>query len=396
MSRLATRAEHVKLCHALGTGTETLEFLRRLPAEDLRRFRGAVDELLFRQELTLIRRAAAIARWLPVWMLIGVSRWVLGPLLTGRIAGELPARRASRVVRRLPPAFIAEAAAHLDPRRVRDLILQIPVELITQVAQELLQRRDYLTIGHVIEFLSDDAIRAVDELVQDEGALLEIAFYLESRNRTDHLLRLMPPERVRAAILLVQDKSRRELWPLILALLANVSYALKHELGELAARQGEAVLAALVNAIHEEDLWGDVLPLVASLSPETRQRLANLPVLAAPGVLERIVHAATESDLWGAALSLVGLMTPELRTRVARIADPLSPEMSQRAAYAALLGEHWETLLDLVGRMSVAKQRELAAIVHGYGQTDPELAGRIATRAGYYGLSAAFATSATA
>jgi hypothetical protein len=314
VSRLAARAEISKLAHRLGREPAYLGFLRDVPAEDLRRFRGALDELLFGQELRLLHRAAGLAHWLPDVLLIPLCRWVLGPLLTARLAGEIPARRAARIIMRLPPQFVARATSMVDPRRVRDVMQQMSVDSIVHVARALLQQQDYLTIGRVIEFLPDPAIRAVESSIEDEGEILQIAFYAESRNRMDHLVHLMPEEKVRAAILVLRDESRRALWPMVFALLANVSYALKRELGELAARQGEEVLGALVHAIQQEDLWPDVLPMVASLSPETQQRLARLPVLQQPGLLEGFVRAAAQDGLWGVVLSLTGLMHAELRT----------------------------------------------------------------------------------
>lgn len=390
MSRLSTRAELLKLARVLGVEAAQLACLDNIPAEELRRFRAAVDELLFSQEQVLIRRAARIARWLPVWIQVVLARWLLGPMLTARLAGELPARRSVQVVMRLPPEFIADAIVHLDPRRVRDLIQMLPVQFIIAVAREVVQRHDFITIGHLVEYLPDEAVRAVEPLISDPGDLLQVAFFLESRNRVDHLVHLLPAERIRAGILLVQDASRRELWPMILALLANVSYALKRELGEMAAQQGEAVLNALVNAIQEEDLWEDVLPVVTSLAPDTRRRMANLPILNDPGVLDTIVRDASRADLWGAALPLVGLMDEPLRARVASIADQLPRDASERAVYAALLGEHWEVLLDLVGRMSPAKQREFAEIVQAYAVTDPELGERIARGAESRGFGTVF------
>ncbi|MGQ0622811.1 MAG: hypothetical protein ACT4QA_23385 [Panacagrimonas sp.] len=396
MSRLATRAELIKLAHTLGRDEASLAFLRDVPAEDLRRFRGALDELLFSQELTLLHRAVALSHWLPNWLLVLLCRWVLGPLLTARLAGEMPARRAVQIIVHLPPDFVARAAAMVDPRRVRELMQQMPVESVVRVARSLLQQRDYLTLGRIVEFLPDEAIRAVEATIEDEGALLRIAFFTESRNRMDHLVHLMPPEKVRDAILVVQDDARRELWPLVFALLANVSYELKRELGEVAAAQGQNVLNALVHAIQEEDLWVDVLPMVVSLAPDTQRRLANMPVLSEPGVLEGFVRAASESGLWNEVLSLLRLMNEELRIRVSRIADRLPVGALRPAAYAALKGEHWEALLDLVGRNSDEQQRELVELIDGYGEIDARLQARLTRRAGVHGFGAWFAPPAVA
>ncbi|MGH8529582.1 MAG: hypothetical protein ACRETN_07050 [Nevskiales bacterium] len=391
MSRLAIRAEVIKLAQVLDLNPERLEFLKAIPAGELKRFRAATNERLFDQDLRIFRRLAVLASVLPAWLTALLGRYLFGPVLTGRVASEMSARRAVRIALHLPPAFLATVCAELDPRRIRDIIQLFPIERIVSVAQALFERRDFMTISRFVEFLSDDAIRAVEQVLTDEAALLEIAFYMESKNRLDHLLHLLPSEKVREAILVVQDPARRELWPKVLALITHVSYALKHELGELAAGQGEAVLDALVNAIQEEDTWADVLPVLVCLSPDTQRKLANLPILKTPGLLERVFQDADQAEQWGAALSLLQLMSEALRGIVAQIAERLPRAAAERIVNAALLGEHWETLLELLARMSPAKQREFAEIARDYGAVDPELLLRIAGRAEAYGFGAQFA-----
>lgn len=385
MSRLAARAEVVKLAHALGEHESDLAFLLALAPDELRRFRVVFEELLFGQETRLLHRAGKLARWLPRGLLVWLCRWLLGPRLTARLASELPAHRAADVVMRLPPDFVARATAMVDPRRVRDVMQRMSIESVVRVARSLLRRRDYLTLGRVVEFLPDAAIRAVEAEIVDEGDLLRIAFHTESRNRMDHLVHLMPEEKLRAAILVIRDPSRRELWPMVFALLANVSYALKRELGELAADQGQEVLNAIVHAIQQEDLWTDVLPLVASLAPDTQRRLANMPVLREPRVLEGFLRSAAANGLWGIALSLVALMETELRATVAGVADQLPAGAMRAACKAALLGEHWDVLLELGSRMSPDPRREIEDAVRELGVTDARLLARIARRARHHG-----------
>src|SRR5258708_8571540 len=104
-------------------------------------------------------------------------------MLTARIVGEMPARRAIASATHLSPAFIANGCMHLDPRCARDLIQQMPVGNVIAIALELIGRRDYATIGRFVDFLPDEAILAVLDAVPDEAELLRAAFFVDSRNR---------------------------------------------------------------------------------------------------------------------------------------------------------------------------------------------------------------------
>ncbi|AXQ28182.1 hypothetical protein D0B54_05600 [Solimonas sp. K1W22B-7] len=389
MSRLASRAELLKLALLTGSGADELAYLEPLPSETLRQLRIALLERYSRQQGAVVRRLAAIARWLPTGLIVLLARWWLGPALTARIAGEMPAPQAAAITQRLDPAFMADVAAWLDPRRARELIRLVAVERIVDVAQAMLSRGDYVTMGRFVEYLSDDAVRAVADTIADEGELMQIVFHVESKNRLDHLVRVLPPERVRKAILLVLDPARRPLWPKILSLVTHVGYVLKRELGDLAASQGDAVLDAIIHAAQEEDLWEDILPVVTCLSPEVQARVVNLDAIRRPPVMRRILRAADEAELWSELISLLQWMENATRDAVADAVSLLPPEALGRIAYAALLREQWEPTLDVVRRLPQARREECLRIVEGYRpHADTETMARIDRRLRHHGLVA--------
>lgn len=387
MSRLASRAELVKLALLTGANESQLAYLEAVPSETLRQLRIALLERYARQQHAVIRRLAAFARWLPVWLIVPLARWWLGPALTARIAGEMPAPQAAAITQRLDPAFMADVAAWLDPRRARELIRLVTVDRIVDVAQSMLSRRDYVTMGRFVEFLADEAVRAVAERIPDEGELMQIVFHVESKNRLDHLVRVLPPERIRAAILMVLDPARRPLWPKILSLVTHVGYALKRELGDLAASQGDAVLDAIIHAVQEEDLWEDLLPVVACLSPEVQARVVNLEAICQPSMMRRILKAADATNAWPDLISLVQWMGPTAREAVADAVAAMPEDTLRRVAYAALLREQWEPTLDVVRRLPLERQQECLRIVEHYrAHADVETMERIDRRLRHHGL----------
>ncbi|HWU68318.1 MAG TPA: hypothetical protein VN046_05540 [Stenotrophobium sp.] len=391
MNTLAARAEAVKLHQLLGADATSLPFLARLPETQLRRLRDAVSERLFAQDQALFRRLAAVAAQLPVLLVIPLCR-AFGPMLSARIVGEMPAKRAAACAVHLPADFIARICVHIDPRRARDLIGRIPVRQVVSIALKLVENGDYPTAGRFVDFLSDEAIQAVLDTVPDEADLLRIAFYVDSRNRLDHLIRMLPEARRRKAVLLVLDE-QSDLLDEILSLITSVGYSLKRELGDLAAAQDVAVIARIIHRVQEQGLWGDLLPVVASLSEANLRKVANLPILRDdPQVLDSLLLAADEHELWRSILPLVEMLDDTTRNAFALAATRVGPAAIKRAAHAVLVGELWEPMLDLVRRMPFDKQCEFAGVLNGFRGVDPDLDRRIAARASAHGLSPALAS----
>lgn len=389
MTRLAARAEVHKLARTLGTAPAQLPGLDQLPAEALRDLRLSVFDRYDAFDAALYRRVARLLQALPAWLGAWIAR-LAGPLLTARVAGDLTAQVGARIAQRLTPGFVADVCLSLDPRGAHDLIHALPTRTILPIVMEMLRRKDWITAGRFVDFLPDEAIRAVLEHLDDDETLLRIAAYVESPNRLDHVVRLMPVERLRQAILLAVNP-QLEIMPEVISLLVHVSYALKRDLGDLAAAQDVAVLDRVVQTAHEQTLWRDLLPVVSVLSPGAQRKVVNLPVLRADvAVLPAILHTAHHDELWGDLLPLIRLMDEPMRASIALHAADLPPEALMAAANAALLGEHWEPLLDIARRIPPTRQREWAAIVRGYGEVDPELLARIQRRASELGFGAAF------
>jgi hypothetical protein len=249
------------------------------------------------------------------------------------------------------------------------------------------RRGDFMTMSRFVDFLSDAAIRRMVEAVEDDAALLWIAYYMGSKNRLDHLFLMLSERRLERLLVRVEEEADRLLAP-FLSLLIHVGYGLKRTLGDLAAAQDEAVLTGYVRAVHEQGLWADLLPVVGVMSQRSRERVVNLPVLSEPEVQEGIVRATDEHELWGLTLELVELMDDANREAVATIVARSEPATLRRAIDAALLGELWEPLLDLVRRMPEARREQFAAIVvRDIGGVDPELLHRIARRAQAYDVA---------
>ncbi|WP_158886344.1 hypothetical protein [Amycolatopsis anabasis] len=216
--RLDSHAEVLKLARLLGTQPERLAYLEDRTPEDLRRLRDQVTDFLFDANLGALRRMAAASGLLPSAVLAKIAERTFGPLLCARIAGLVDVSRGVDVAKRLSPAFLADVAAELDPRRAAGIIARIPAPTVVAVARELVRREDWITIGRFVGHLPDRTVLAALEVI-DDAALLRTAFVLDDKDRIDHVLGLLPGDRVDGVMRVAGE---RDLWPAALDLLEHV------------------------------------------------------------------------------------------------------------------------------------------------------------------------------
>jgi hypothetical protein len=316
---LEVRAEILKLARVLRRDAGEVDFLEQGSAEDVRRLREQVTDMLFTAHGQTLGRMAAASKLLPVGVLALISEKAFGPLLSARMAGLIGTGRAVEVAARLPASFLAEVAADLDPRRASEVIAGIPPRQVEDVTRELVQRDEYVTMGRFVGHLSDEAIVAALGAI-DDRSLLHTAFVLEHKERLEHIVDLLAEERFDGVI---RAAAAEDLWAEVLDMLNHVSEQRRAQLADRAAGHDDAVLQSLVQSAQEHQMWDAVLPVARAMSEPGRRRFAALPAVQAEGVLEAIVRAAAQHELWPELLPLIELLPTEARHRVAREAAGL-------------------------------------------------------------------------
>ena len=151
MNDPAARAELEKLARILDTDTASLAFIDYLEAGQLRTLREGITDALFEKFRASFSGFARLSSLLPLRISAKISERVLGPMLSGRIAGEMPPDRAIELSSRLSDTFLADTCLELDPERAKPIIAGFPVARSVAITRLLLARGEYITMGRFVE-----------------------------------------------------------------------------------------------------------------------------------------------------------------------------------------------------------------------------------------------------
>lgn len=182
-------AEILKLARLLGREPEQLVYLEAVAANDLRTLREQITETLFTAHEARLRRMAAASRLLPTGLVASLGQSTFGAMLSARIAGLLDVDRAVEIGGKMRTEFLADVAIELDPRRASEVIAGIPPRQIHEITAELARREEYVTMGRFVGHLSDDALSAALDALDDE-ALSKTMFVTEDPVDDEKLRRL--------------------------------------------------------------------------------------------------------------------------------------------------------------------------------------------------------------
>ena len=268
---LDTRVEVTKLARLLGIEPDELDYLAPVTAADLQQLRDQVTDVLFDGDRARLGGFAAGSKVTPAPIAATVAQRALGPVLCARLTALVDPHKAVEIAKRLPAPFLAEVAIEMDPRRAKDVIAHVPADLIEQVAGELTRRGEAVTMGRFVGFLSDPALRAAMNAI-DDVTLLETGFVMERKERLDHIVSLLPSARLRSIVVVANE---REMWPETLDLLTSVMPERRAALVELAiAEDLDRMLPGLIAAVEETDSWETGLRLLVELPDKIKSELA--------------------------------------------------------------------------------------------------------------------------
>lgn len=321
---------------------DELEYLEKVSSDTIRLLRDQASELLFDADEAGLSTLISLSRLMPAPLVAAVSQKIVRPIMAARIAGHVDVDHAIAVTRRLPLDYIADVAIAMDPRRASDVIGGMPEATVVRVASELAERGESVAMGRFTAHLSDEAIAASFDVIED-GMLLEIAFVLEDKAHLAAVMELLPEERIGGVL---RAAAAENLWPQALDLVTHLSDEQHTRLANIAAQQDEEVLESLVRAAHEDDLWDVVLPMMRAMDPENLAQVASLPAIFEKSIVNDLLASASRNRLW-----------PDV-IRFADAIDDLSPFVS------AFSKADLESLQGLVDYASKKKnQADLRAVL---------------------------------
>jgi len=346
MSELLTRAELVKLSRVLGAKEDDVAFLAPLGVDGLRKLEDRISSTLFDEYRAAFQRLADASRLLPASLVAKMSELVFGPVISARVSGLMPPDRAIEIATKLKTKFLAEVTMQLDPRSASELLAIMPTRIVIDVAQLLMQRKEYVTMGRFVDDLTDEAIRAVTDSLQEDEALVHIAFFVERRERLNELVDLLRPERIRRIVAAVATGAP-DVQAAGLAMMSQFTHKQLARFGEAAIALGPKILNALVAAAQREDATEVVASVIQGIGAEGRAVFSKMLADMDDAALDAWAQATTAANLWPAALKILAASTPDVQKEAAQALKRLGAPA--RAAIArALRAEKLESTLTAV------------------------------------------------
>lgn len=294
MTDLLTRGQLDMLAQDLGESAESLESLTRLGANSIHALRTRISNLLFDAHTETFARVSKLAPIIPNALAAKVAQDAVPPEAAGRAGGVLGIDHPGRVaglLACLAPAYMADAAAYLDPRAVAVLAPRMPGPVLIPAALELLRRRDYTTAARFLEHAPDRLIHEFERGIPDNAGLLRAVALTPTADRLDRIVRAIPDQR-RQRIIASAATADAPTMLAGLSVLSRLQPDLTDALGAILFDRSLDHIDRIVTIAHQHGAHGELLAVLAAQPDSSLTRIAEVPALTAPGLSDALGRAA--------------------------------------------------------------------------------------------------------
>lgn len=286
MTSLAGRVELIKLGAVLQVDPAELDYLDKVEPEQVREFRRAVDEALFRRHERRFRRIAKVTESVPVAISARVAQLALSPALGARVAAVMEPTLAVKLAGSLNTDYLADLSVAIDPHRADAIIAGIPDKVVVAVGTELVRRREHVALGRFVSVIeTDTALRVVEQASGED--LLRVALFAEEPSALDAFVTRIEDARLRDAIIAAHEL---ELYDDAVTLVASVSAAGRRRLVPMIADLDPAGRDGFARSIHRHDAWETVIPSLVEMDDDALAGITNSEATLDEGMVDRIVE----------------------------------------------------------------------------------------------------------
>lgn len=346
-AELEHAAELTKLARVLGVDEAQLHFLADVSVAALREFRYAASDRLFASDGDKLKRIASAAKLVPAPVAAKAAALAFGPLLTAAVASSVEPARGIAIANNSRVSFLARTAVELDPRRCGPILSELPAPLAGQVAAQLVEAGEHLTLGRFVGAISDPALRAAAAEI-DDADLLRVAFLLEDRSAIDNVVDVVA-DRLPGVL---TAAAREGLWSQALGLLGAINDEHRATMGDLAAELDPEQLGSLIQVAHETSAWSTLLSVIRVMRLESLRVFAANPAVHEEATVGAVLDVALAEGLWLHLLPLAGELPEAPRIYLAGRISGLDPAVLDDLVCEAHEADAWNSLVPLVMAMS--------------------------------------------
>lgn len=371
MSDLVTRAQMVLLARTLHVPVERIAYLERLGAEHLHELEQRMSGRITEFHGEMFKRIGRLIPIIPLTVSLPLVQRIVPPMMTGRAAAAVGVEypdAAADTLTMLKTEYAADCTPYVDPKVLGELGDIMASEPLIAVVNEVLRRKDHITVGPFLEYAKPNFVEAVERGTHDDEGIIFAAAYAYSAPAISNILRQLLGGRSKRIPRMMETvlAGSPELKEAAISVMSRASRDVVSEIGDiLLAIASPEALGKLAAHVIQKGAAPELMTFVSKLGHPALQRMAMNPIFANTAALTAIVESLVISfspGPWRGLLLLAERSHPDVQRYIVGLMARMPAERIAELPEIANADDLWPELLRLVALADHPSQRRIGAI----------------------------------
>ncbi|WP_327147389.1 hypothetical protein [Nocardia sp. NBC_01329] len=374
MSDLVTRAQMILLARTLHVSVERIAYLERLGPEHLHELEQRISGRIYEFHGDMFKRIGRLIPIIPLTVSLPLVQRIVPPMMTGRAAGavgvEYPAA-AAETLTMLKTGYAADCTPYVDPKALGELGDIMASEPLVAIVNEVLRRRDHITVGPFLEYAKPKFVEAVEHGTLDDEGIIFSAAYAYSASAISNVLRQLLDGRSKRIPRMMETvlAGSPDLKEAAISVMSRASRDVVSEIGDiLLSIASPDALGKLAAHVIQKGAAPELMTFVSKLSRPELQRMAMNPIFANTAALTAIVESlviAFYPGPWRGLLVLAERTHPDVQRYIVGSIVRMPAERIAELPEIANADDLWPELLRLVAVADHPSQRRIGVVWAG-------------------------------
>lgn len=189
---------------------ESFSFLNKLSKEELQLLRLKIIDVAQFTQTDIWKRLTGVAKFFPNYMNAKISETVMGPLIAANMSYYMPEKEAISIMKYMSTPFLATVSEYMTPENAKNLINQIPMDILKKVTIELVKKKKYLVAAGFVGVSEISRLIELSKVITNENDLIKISSFVENKEYIAKIVEGFSDERLNKIITLAYNNQEQE------------------------------------------------------------------------------------------------------------------------------------------------------------------------------------------
>lgn len=199
-----------KIATLLSVAPQAIDFLHSIDDENLEKLRLMVVDTVEMRRDDVWKRVAKVTAFMPNIINAKVAETIVGPSITANLSYHLPIKDVVSIMKHLSVPFMATTAEHMIPEQSKDLLRDLPTDLLKKLVIQLIKVDKHVVISGFVEYTPKYKVVEIVPVLPTPKDALYISQYIADKSLTASIFSALGEQQMKGLVIAAMQENMEE------------------------------------------------------------------------------------------------------------------------------------------------------------------------------------------